>query len=78
VGSAYVEGEVSTGSVYVSDHLMKEGKRVLPDSAVKDKKRAVPPMFGHYLFMPLVKGKKGIDTIMNKQTSVVEAALRVK
>ncbi len=34
-------------------------------------------MFGHYLFMPITKGKQGTDTRMNVGT-VVEAAMRIK
>jgi len=34
-------------------------------------------MFGHYLFMPLTKGKKGMETRMTGN-EVMEAALRIK
>lgn len=35
-------------------------------------------MFGHYLFMPIVKGKYGIDVKMNDDESVNKAAYLIK
>jgi hypothetical protein len=60
---------------WVPDSVHHDGSDILGTSS--DNRYPIPAMFGHYLFMPIVKGKSGMGTRMEGR-DVYEAALRVK